>query len=316
MVAGCRFWGGNEEKRAQHQTSESSDLAVKTVPQDGNRTGEPRGLPAGIEPSREVDEEYERQAEKPEWEDEPAKAPPPAPPCRREGRRKECERNQNIGMRLARRLDFHGGRCGRGKAGVARLTYLDRVVVDELRDHQAAGGDNDHQTGRTLRRQDGACPRRQGDGAPDASFASRKAAKHQSQNRPECSAAGAQQQPGKCNERLRPRPEPCAGPLCPGAEAPGDPRDARMGTDEHPVAPSIEALGPPLQGGRSRLQQHSVGPSIDALTPSSWRGGGSGHEGAIGPPVHLLGQSSAEVGSRAEPTPDRCYHPRALRLPS
>ena len=277
MVAGCRFWGGNEEQRAQYQPRERGDLAIETISQDGGRSGEPGRLFAGVEPGREIDQEDDRETEKADGEDEVAEPPATAEPCGAgECAGEKGEGNQEVGMRLPRRFDFHGRRRGRGEARVAGLADLDRVVGDELRGDQAAGGDDDDHAGRLLRREELTRPGRQGGGAadraPDAPFARREAAEHQAQNWTQCSTGALLHFPGLHQERFHPRPEPCPHPPCSGADPFGAPRYPPIGADKQAVAPSIRALRPPLGGWRSGLRQQPIAEAIRPLGPSSGRG--------------------------------------------
>jgi hypothetical protein len=80
MVAGRRFWGGNEEQRADHQARKGGDLTVKAAPEDGYRSREARGLFTGIKASRQINEENESEAKDAQRQHEPAQAPAPPPP--------------------------------------------------------------------------------------------------------------------------------------------------------------------------------------------------------------------------------------------
>lgn len=115
MVAGCRFWGRNEERAAQHQACGGGDLGVKAVVEDRLGAGEAGGLDTRVEPGRQVDEEDDGKADQAEHEDDSPQAPPPlVAQCDQSQKgREQRDGNQQESVRLTGGLHVHGRRACR-----------------------------------------------------------------------------------------------------------------------------------------------------------------------------------------------------------
>ncbi len=218
MVAGRRLWGHNEEKPAQHQSRRGGDLGVEAVVEDRLGAGEAGGLSARVEAGRQVDEEDDGEAEQAEREDDP---PQPSPPLvaqddEGEGSGQQRHWDKEEGMCFAGGLGVHGGRARGRQPGIARLTDLDRAVLDELRGDQAGGGTEDGEADRSLRGEHGTCPGRHaprpGRAAQEAAFESRQEAKEHHADR----ARSLRQGSTEAAARLR-RPSRAFGQRRPGA---------------------------------------------------------------------------------------------------
>jgi hypothetical protein len=162
MVAGRCLWGEDEHRAAEHQAGRGGDLGVEAVVEDGSGAGEARGLGASVETGRQVDQKDDREAEQTEDEDDAAETPPSRVAHRQhcQCRGKQRHRQQQVSVRLARRLGGDRWRGGRQEARVAGLPDLDGAVLDELGDCEAGGGSDDHGANRPLWGQHGAGPRR------------------------------------------------------------------------------------------------------------------------------------------------------------
>jgi hypothetical protein len=152
MVAGRRFWGRNEQCPTQHQPRSRGYLGVEAVIEDRLCPGEAGSLGAGVEPGRQVDQERDGDAEQAEREDDPSQPPAfsVAHDHQGQGGGKQRDRNQQVGMCLARRFNVDRGWGGRREAGVARLPDLDRAVVHELGGDEATGRGEDRHADRPL----------------------------------------------------------------------------------------------------------------------------------------------------------------------
>jgi hypothetical protein len=155
MVAGRRLWGHHEKRAAQHQPRRRGDLGVEAVVENRLGAGEAAGCGADVQSTRKVDEEDDGKAEQPQRKDDPSQSAPALPAQSHQG---ECggeqsDKDQEVGVRLAGGPGTDRRRACRRQAGVTRLAYFNRPVVDELGSDQTGGRGDDGQADRSLRRE-------------------------------------------------------------------------------------------------------------------------------------------------------------------
>jgi hypothetical protein len=283
MVAGRSPWGSHQQQTAEDQPDRGGQLGVEAILEHGRRARELGCLRAGVEPGRQVHQEDDREAERSEAGDD-ATQPSPARAQRAHGERRGQQRHwdEEVGVRLAGRLDSHSGGRGR-QAGIARLPHLDTAVVGELGGDQAGGGGDDDGADRTVWREDGAGadrrPPRQSGCAAHSALDRAEDAKEEDGYRPQPPAQPA-------------RPAP---PLCRSASSAGQ-SDASPSRRSHPQLASAPRRASP---GRSQATFDLRG---DALQPTVDR--------AVNGARPLLGR--VQRGPCA--SPNRCYHRPSLRL--
>ena len=257
MVAGCRLWGEDEQRAAQHHARCRRDLGVEAVGQDGIGAGEAGQLGRGVETRRPVDEQDHREAQPAEQEYRPAEAgPPPSGRENRDGRDQQGDRDQQIGVGVDRgfEADFGGARDP-GQAGVPGLAHLDAAVVDELRGDQAGGRGDDHAADRPLGGHDpagaGRLPRRPAGGTPGQAIGKAEDAQQENRQGPQPPPGPTQKATGAGVEGLPPAGQALRPALPDAADVPNGAEEQRLGRPQPAIDAAIDPARPAdEQGGR------------------------------------------------------------------